>query len=504
MATELPQFNILDHAERLEKVGETAREIEFKCPVCGAENLKVSKKDGAYKNWSCDCSIASIREAIRPWAEVADKAQKPVRPKSTKSFYYNDRDGKPLVKVERVDRGNGKKDFYQSHWDGSKWKKGVPQAIRKNITLYRYADVQQAIAQGKLIYVVEGEGTADDVWRRGGAATTSLAGCGSYRSYGDYSKDLVGAKLVLCPDRDTAGIKYMDAVAEDYPNSQWFYAYPNSPVWDNLPSKGGLDLSDWIADGATIEQIEAAIEPTRRGKTAIEPPAAGETIQVNVLVDVQVEDSEKIEFGNFCQRALSSLYVLHDPDRPWVCISGQFYQWQGAHYEPSPDEVEYRRVFEYADNFQRINKKSGLPEYPFASPHHVEQAIKWIKMGLAVDPRRVNPAGLNCTNGILKIVWQGDRPSVELAPHSPKHVFIYKPVVTYDPNANSEACDRMLAALEPGQRDVFLKVAAASLDLPTVRKYRGRLVRALLMKGDGSNGKDTLRESLSAIYGYQG
>lgn len=42
---------------------------------------------------------------------------------------------------------------------------------------------------------------------------------------------------------------------------------------------------------------------------------------------------------------------------------------------------------------------------------------------------------------------------------------------------------------------------AASLDLATIRKHRGREVKALLCKGHGNNGKDTLREAVRLLYG---
>ncbi|MFM6844046.1 MAG: DUF5906 domain-containing protein, partial [Dolichospermum sp.] len=74
----------------------------------------------------------------------------------------------------------------------------------------------------------------------------------------------------------------------------------------------------------------------------------------------------------------------------------------------------------------------------------------------------------------------------------------------YNPKADPRDCDRLLDALDAPQRDIFLKVIAASLDLPNVRKYKGRLIRALLLRGTGSNGKDALREAISTIFGKQG
>jgi putative DNA primase/helicase len=93
---------------------------------------------------------------------------------------------------------------------------------------------------------------------------------------------------------------------------------------------------------------------------------------------------------------------------------------------------------------------------------------------------------------------------VVLVPHSPDYYYTYPPLVEYNPTADSKDCDRLLDALDAPQRDIFLKVVSASLDLPTVRKYKGRLIRALLLRGTGSNGKDALREAISSIFGKQG
>jgi putative DNA primase/helicase len=95
-------------------------------------------------------------------------------------------------------------------------------------------------------------------------------------------------------------------------------------------------------------------------------------------------------------------------------------------------------------------------------------------------------------------------PSWELVSHSPNYYYTYPPLVEYDPSADSKDCDRLLEALDAPQRDIFLKVIAASLDLPSVRRFKGRLIRSLLLRGTGSNGKDALREAISTIFGKQG
>ncbi|WP_146087173.1 hypothetical protein [Chroococcidiopsis sp. TS-821] len=198
-----------------------------------------------------------------------ETSQKPIRPKSKKSFIYKNIDGQPLVKVTRTDRGDGNKSFYQSHWNGTTWVKGLNEQVKSEIHLYQIQDPinQDAIATGKPILIVEGEGKVDLLLKMGIAATCSIGGALKWRHYGypNYLDDLAGANVVLCPDRDKAGLKHCEDIALDFPAAKWLYVLPNSPLWQRVPDKGGLDIADWINDdGATREDILGAIGDKRQ------------------------------------------------------------------------------------------------------------------------------------------------------------------------------------------------------------------------------------------------
>mgnify|MGYP005840486431 CR=1 FL=1 len=215
-------------------------------------------------------------------------------------------------------------------------------------------------------------------------------------------------------------------------------------------------------------------------------------------------DIAQQDLGNpkeeFLQKALDTLYG----EPRWICADWVLYKWVGTHYSLSPDVVELRRIADFCDDYAVVNQETGEVRYPYAKPSKVEELLKWVKFKLSVQPELINPPGLNCTNGVLQIEWHNSTPSWRLAEHSPELYYTYQPLVTYDPNANPEFCNCLLSALDKDQRDVFLKTIAASLDLEKVRQLKGRLVRALLLKGDGSNGKDSFREVVSMMYGRQG
>ena len=220
---------------------------------------------------------------------------------------------------------------------------------------------------------------------------------------------------------------------------------------------------------------------------------------VALLEKEQPLQEDNIEF---LQKALNFLYG----DKHWISVEGKLYCWTGKYYQYRKDVLELRRICKFCNSYPVVTKQ-GV-RFPYANPAKVYETLNWIKLNLAVDEDSVNPPGINCTNGVLQLEWSvvefNPIPTWRLVPHTPDFYYIYEPIVTYDPDADSSSCDRLLEALDAPQRDIFLKTIAASLDLPTIRKYKGRMVRALLLKGHGSNGKDTLREAVAAMYGYQG
>lgn len=253
------------------------------CPHCGKTDwcysigeLSVCKRQAPpASGWTATTKTDS--EGTTYYAH--DRVQKERRPELTKHFCYPDRNGNPLIRVTRVDDGNGKRNFYQERWNGKIWEKGLKGVDRSNVPIYRCAEVRQAIERGEVVFVVEGEGVADELWKIGIPATTNIGGSKKWGA--SDTNDLKGASIVICPDRDKPGLQHADRIAQDFPDAHWLYAFPSSPTWERLPDSNGLDLADWIADyKLSREQIFAAIEPTRRvfGETVSAPKSASKVV----------------------------------------------------------------------------------------------------------------------------------------------------------------------------------------------------------------------------------
>lgn len=277
------------------------------CPHCNKGSEKATANNYCYQQELPDGNLLSVCNRDQPpaqgWQQVKngkthDSNDKPYyikinnmdnsisepkkapRKGQTRYFPYPGRDGNRLIRVKRIDYPEGTidtktrkpktKDIRQERWTGIAWVSGTKGVERENIPIYRYQEIQKAIANGETIWIVEGETTADALWEIGLAATCNLGGSGKWRE--SDSKDLEGAKeIILCPDRDKPGIKHMDGVANFLGDKPVKWCYPFTlGLWRDVPEKGGVDLADYLADGHTKEDIQNCVYDKRFEGTPVE------------------------------------------------------------------------------------------------------------------------------------------------------------------------------------------------------------------------------------------
>ena len=276
------EFNILDHLERLKSDGGSNTpngDHSFKCPACGANNFKVNLSTGKWGGFSCDCSSTEqgkrrIREALSPALKPSDLAPsaKPNRPKNSRSWTYTDRDGKPILELHRTDDGIGNRKIWQNSLVPGK----RPGELVSAAVPYGLRDALQALDDGApCIFWVEGEPLVDALRAVGLYGVTSIGGAGKFKPERD-GGHIPPDRLVVVPDRDQVGVAHADEVAEAHPGCKWLYPFPGTPQWNgNCPPSGGLDIADWIAQGASVAEILDGIAPRLRPKAEPSSEATG-------------------------------------------------------------------------------------------------------------------------------------------------------------------------------------------------------------------------------------
>jgi hypothetical protein len=165
------------------------------------------------------------------------------------TYDYINADGKLLYQVVRLDP----KDFRFRRPD-SKGKDGWTWNLKgiKRV-LYGLPEVLKAVAEERLVLVVEGEKDSDKLCRLGFTATTNPGGAGKWREA--YSELMRGAIVVILPDNDDPGQNHARQVALSLQAEARSIKIVNLP---GLPPKG--DVSDWLAAGGTAEQLQSLVD----------------------------------------------------------------------------------------------------------------------------------------------------------------------------------------------------------------------------------------------------
>lgn len=193
---------------------------------------------------------------------------------------------------------------------------------------------------------------------------------------------------------------------------------------------------------------------------------------------------------------------IFDSGKDFVTLGDEIYHYEDNFYKKINSGHYQSQIAKYFNKYP--TDKKGKKD--FAKAYAVTEALKFAKALTYKNPDLINPPGINLRNGYLKLSYNAKRePEFNLVPHSPDNIFTYKADFEYKPDCDTSILQEALnKILDSGQQEILISVLAASLDLKEVRKNRNRPVRLLLLIGEGSNGKDTLKEWISLLYGKHG
>ncbi|MGI0480235.1 DUF5906 domain-containing protein [Geminocystis sp. CENA526] len=175
------------------------------------------------------------------------------------------------------------------------------------------------------------------------------------------------------------------------------------------------------------------------------------------------------------------------------------YQFNGQYYEEIEDGIVKQKINYWCANY--IDDKGKKSK---ASPSSVKNLYEWVNQKFYVSPSKINCEGIPVKNGYLALTKdENNKPKFELKNYSHDVYFTYQSQVNYDPKASKEPAIKLLECLDEPYKSLFVKSLSTILEFKTIKEEWDR-IKALLLIGDGSNGKDTLREVISLILGEQG
>ena len=220
---------------------ETGDRVQACCPAHDDERASLSLKEGgdgrALVYCFAGCPTQDVVAALD--LRMSDLFADSSRGVVVDTYTYTDEAGSPLIRVDRTDP----KGFWQERWEDGQWIAGLGDTRR---VLYRLPEVLAAVAEGRTVYLVEGEKDADNLRNRElVTATTVLGGAGKWRD--DYAGSLAGARVVLVGDADDEGRRGMRRMLEALSRVA-------SDVVCCLPRRG-KDVTDHLNAGFGIAEL---------------------------------------------------------------------------------------------------------------------------------------------------------------------------------------------------------------------------------------------------------
>jgi len=224
------------------------------------------------------------------------------------TYDYTDEIGHLLFQVCRLDP----KDFRQRKPDHGGWSWSV-RGVR-NVP-YRLPELLEQLAEQHVVFVVEGEKDANNLWQLGIPATTNAGGAGKWRA--ELNEFFSGADVVIIEDNDpqkkhpkTGELMFHDDGRPILPGQDHAQAVAAAldgiatrvrvlklvQFWPAMPLKG--DVSDWLEHGGgspemlfeIIEQLPDWRPPAKPPEQQPPPPEWGELPAVSDLPPLDVMD----------------------------------------------------------------------------------------------------------------------------------------------------------------------------------------------------------------------
>jgi putative DNA primase/helicase len=375
------------------------------------------------------------------------------KPKITAYYGYTDERERLLYEIVRkewMEGGEKKKSFLQRFRDPEKpseyiWKKHARQV------LYRL----HKVAPADTVWLVEGEKDVHTLEKLGLVATTPSGGSNGKWLSG-YSQSLAGKKVYIIPDNDDPGVKHAQKCYDKV-----------SPVANvvivRVPGPPKSDVTDWMADGGTIEQL---LELARKAEAdAEQEKRAGK-------IGAKREPNEIAREIMGVNQFLSDQHgaVFEYNSRFWEKITNRRLRQWGQKYD-SEQHTNQRRRGEIAD---------------FIEVCVQQPRIQW---------RQLKPTEVPLHNGVF------DVKTLVLRPHRAEDYLETVVPIAYQEQAACPTWRQALVDYFGADPDCEKKILALQQFFGYTLLPHARYKKALVLYGEGDTGKSQVLNLLGELVG---
>ena len=490
-----PTANLVERLQNVKPAGEGT--WTACCPAHDdhTASLSISTGDDGRALLHCfaNCATHDVLGAIGlTTADLFVKSNDNSNPRQSRSkiaatYSYVDADGREIYQTVRFTP----KRFLQRRSDGNGgwiWNlKGVDRIP------YRLPRVL-ATPMSEMVFVVEGEKDCDRAWRDLKiVATTAPMGAGKFHKVD--TAPLHGRRIVVIVDADDAGRKHGQQIAEQ------LHGDVNELKVIELPGVGPKgDLSDWMDNGGTVEQLRKLVEvaPVWELDSETEP---------NVTAGPILDHRDPM---GMARRLVSDRYS-HDGFQTVHHFQGIYHIWDGTRYVSVSEDAIRAALYSFLDRAYKYTKDRELEEFKptryrvlevlsaLSAISHLSDkgadAVSpptWLKCPSALDD--TDPVDvLACRNGLLHL------PTRYLHPHTPLFFSTNALDVDYDPDVGDpQSWIAFLKSVWPDDPHSIwsLQEWCGYLLAPDTRQQK-----ALMIIGPKRSGKGTIARVIEHLVG---
>jgi putative DNA primase/helicase len=309
-----------------------------------------------------------------------------------------------------------------------------------------------AVDSTKTVFIVEGEKDADKLFPFGLIATTNAGGAGKWSKI--FAQYFSGRSVVILPDNDKAGRDHAQDVATKLHGTAASIKIIELP---GLPNKG--DVTDWLNAGHSVDELQALVDAAVT--VTAEDIAAWEAEK---SANEKSENDEPGRVKTLADAICLKEYFAQDG-------GGKLYRYDGGAYRPG------------AEKQVKVMVKSLLTAWGDTkawSTRLASEVVEFIRVDARELPDRPRMDLVNVENGRVRVA------DGVLLPHDPKFLSMVQLPVTYDPSAICPNIESFIANTFPSDAHTLAWEIPGVLMVPATW-----LQKAILLLGEGSNGKST-------------
>jgi putative DNA primase/helicase len=189
-----------------------------------------------------------------------------------------------------------------------------------------------------LVFILEGEKDVESARRIGLTATCNPGGAGKWRD--EYSKKLIGKKVVVIPDADDPGRRHGHQVAASLVHRATSIKYFELP--------NAKDLSEWLETGGTREELLRLVDQAAEWSAPSDTPKSVSKLRAVPILDfltMELKPRELLLSPFLPSQGLVMLYSKRGVGKTYVALGISIAVASGAHFlrwnAPKPRKVLY-------------------------------------------------------------------------------------------------------------------------------------------------------------------